>query len=226
MAMRNGRTVLGYQDHSLVDGGKARIILHCLVTPGDVAENQVLLDHLRRALFRRKLRPARLIADAKYATGENIRALEAQGLRAYVPLPDWDTSSPDYHTAAFVYDAERDVYHCPQGQTLKLKWTDEAGERAIYRARAGSGNACPVKHECTRSKQGRLLSRSGTRPHTSSVSAATEGRPPTSKRSGSAVCGSSPSSRTPSSGMALASFGCGAWLTSPARRCWSQRGRT
>lgn len=32
MSMRDGRTVLGYQDHSLVDGGKARIILHCLVT--------------------------------------------------------------------------------------------------------------------------------------------------------------------------------------------------
>ena len=160
MATRNGRSVLGYQDHYLVDGGQARIILHCLVTPGDVAENQVLLDQLRRTLFRRRLRPARLIADAKYATGENIRALEAQGIRAYVPLPEWDKSSPYYHTAAFAYDAERDVYHCPQGQTLKLKWTDEAGERAIYRARAGSCNACPVKNECTRSTQGRMISRS------------------------------------------------------------------
>lgn len=160
MAMRNGRTVLGYQDHYLVDGGQARVILHCLVTPGDVAENQVLLDQLRRTLFRRKLRPARLIADAKYATGENTRALEAQGIRAYMPLPEWDTSSPYYHTSAFAYDAERDGYRCPRGEVLKRKWTDEAGERAIYRARAGSCNACPVKHACTRSKQGRLLSRS------------------------------------------------------------------
>lgn len=158
--MRDGRTVLGYQDHSLVDGGKARLILHCLVTPGDVAENQVLLDQLRRILFRRKLRPARLIADAKYATGENIRALEAQGIRAYMPLPEWDKSSPYYHTAAFAYDAEHDVYHCPQGEPLKLKWIDEPGERAIYRARATSCNRCLVKSQCTRSKQGRLLSRS------------------------------------------------------------------
>jgi len=161
MAMRNGRTVLGDQDHDLVDGGQARIILHCLVTPGDVAENQVLLDQLRRTLFRRKLRPARLIADAKDATGENIRALEAQGIRAYVPLPEWDTSSPYDHTAAFASDAERDGSRCPRGEVLKLKWTDEAGERAISRARAGSCNTCPVQHECTRSTQGRLLSRSG-----------------------------------------------------------------
>ncbi len=160
MSMRDGRTVLGYQDHYLVDGGKARIILHCLVTPGNVAENQVLLDQLRRTLFRRKLRPGRLIADAKYATGENIRALEEQGIRAYMPVPDWDKSSPYYHNAAFAYDGERDVYRCPQGQALKLEWIDEAGERAIYRARAASCNACPVQRECTRSKQGRLVSRS------------------------------------------------------------------
>jgi transposase len=69
MSMRDGRGVLGYQDHYLVDGGRARIVLHCPVTPGDVAENQVLLDQLRRALFRRKLRPERLVADAKVRDG-------------------------------------------------------------------------------------------------------------------------------------------------------------
>lgn len=160
MSMRDGRTVLGYQDHYLVDGGKARIILHSLVTPGDVAENQVLLDQLRRTLFRRKLRPKHLVADAKYATGENIRALEEQGICAYMPLPEWDKSSSYYHNAAFTYDGERNLYRCPQGQTLRLEWIDEAGERTIYRARAASCNACPVKNECTTSKQGRMISRS------------------------------------------------------------------
>ena len=160
MSMRDGRCVLGYQDHDLVDGGKARIILHCLVTPGDVAENQVVLDQLRRTQFRRRLRPERLIADAKYATGENIRALEEQGTRASMPLPEWDKSSPYYHIAAFAYDSEHDVERCPQGPVRKREWTDEAGQRAVSRARAASCNDCPVKHECTRSKQGRLISRS------------------------------------------------------------------
>jgi hypothetical protein len=160
MSMRDGRAVLGYQDHYLVDGGKARMIIYSLVTPGDVAENQVLLDQFRRTLFRRKLLPEHLVTDAKYATGENIRALEEQGIRPYLPLPEWDTSSPSYHNAAFTYDGEHDVYRCPQGQMLKREWTDEAGERTIYRARAAACNACPVKNECTRSKQGRMISRS------------------------------------------------------------------
>lgn len=34
MTMPDGCTALGYQSHYLVDGGKARVILHALVTPG------------------------------------------------------------------------------------------------------------------------------------------------------------------------------------------------
>jgi hypothetical protein len=52
-----------------------------------------------------------------------------------VPLPEWDTSSPSDHNAAFADDGENDVERCPRGQVLKLEWIDEAGGRAVYRAR-------------------------------------------------------------------------------------------
>jgi hypothetical protein len=160
MSMRDGRTVLGYQDHYLVDGGKARIILHTLVTPGDVAENNVLLDQLRRTMFRRRLHPTRVIADAKYATTPNIRALEEEGIRAYMPLPEWDKSSTYFHHAAFRYDPTENVYICPQSEHLRLRWTDETGQQWLYRARASVCNACPVKAQCTTSSQRRLIRRS------------------------------------------------------------------
>jgi IS5 family transposase len=160
MSMRDGRTVLGYQDHYLVDGGRARIILHAFVTPGDVSESQVLVDQLRRTLFRRKLHPQRVIADAKYGTARNIRALEERGIRAYVPLHEGDTSSPYYRHTAFTYDAEKDVYYCPQGTMLKCRHRDEPNERWLYRANASACNACSCKSECTPSSQGRLVGRS------------------------------------------------------------------
>jgi transposase len=52
ITLADGRSALGYQDHYLVDGGKARIIPGTrvrvsFVTPGDVSENQVLVDQLR-----------------------------------------------------------------------------------------------------------------------------------------------------------------------------------
>jgi transposase len=160
MLMRDGRSVLGYQTHYLVDGGQARIILHALVTPGDVTETNVVVDQLHRVVFRRKVHPQRLIADAKYASTANIRALEDEGIRAYVPLPEWDTSSELFGRAAFTYDAERNVYVCPEGEVLQVRWTDATHAQWVYRARASACNACPIKAQCTTSAQGRLLRRS------------------------------------------------------------------
>jgi hypothetical protein len=160
MTLADGRSVLGYQDHYLVDGGRARIILHAFVTPGDVAENQVLLDQLRRTLFRRKLRPKRMIADARYGTAPNVRGVEELGMRAFIPLHEGDKSSPFFRSNAFIYHAERDAYICPQGEELKLRGVDEGAQRRVYRARASVCNACPIKEQCTSSSQGRLVSRS------------------------------------------------------------------
>ena len=82
-----GKARLGYHDHYVVDGGKRRIILAALVTPADVMENQPMLDLLWRVRFRRKLHPRQATGDTTYGTVENIVALEDEGIRAYVPLP-------------------------------------------------------------------------------------------------------------------------------------------
>jgi len=160
LSLRDGRTVLGYQDHYLVDGGRARIILHACVTPGDVTETNVLVDQVRRTIFRRKRRPKRVIADAKYASATNIQALETAGIEAYVPLPEWDKSSTRFKQIDFAYDAEQNVSRCPQGEVLQPRWFDPKWEQWVYRARASACNACVVKAQCTTSAQGRLLRRS------------------------------------------------------------------
>ena len=81
---------LGYHDHYVVDGGKRRIILAALVTPADVMENVPMRDLLWRVCFRRKLWPHQVTGDTTYGTTENIVAVEDAGIRAYVPLPDFD----------------------------------------------------------------------------------------------------------------------------------------
>jgi hypothetical protein len=78
-------TRLGYQDHYVVDGGRARIVLVALVTPAEVQENQPALDLLWRARFRWKLRPRHVTGDTKYGTLPNIAAIEQQQVRAYFP---------------------------------------------------------------------------------------------------------------------------------------------
>jgi hypothetical protein len=160
MTMADKRVALGYQAHYLVDGGKARVILHVLVTPADVMENQTLLDQLRRAIFRWKLRPSRLIADTTYGTTANICALEEQGIQAFVPLPDWEHKTPYYGPGRFRYDVESDAYVCPQGALLRPFRREQKAEKTEYRADAATCNACPAKAGCTPSDRGRQVHRS------------------------------------------------------------------
>ena len=160
MKLATGRTVLGYQDHYLVDGGRARIILNCLVLSGDVMENQPFLDQFRHTLFRRKLRPKRVIADTAYGTIENLTAMDQAGIQLLTPLPNWEKSTPYFKAADFTYDAELDVYSCPKGETLTLVSVDTVNQRKLYRAPTNSCTACPLRKKCTANRRGRQIYRS------------------------------------------------------------------
>jgi transposase len=155
-----GAIRLGYHDHYVVDGGKRRIILAALVTPADVMESQVMRDLLWRVCFRRKIWPHHVTGDAKYGTIENIVAVEDAGIRAYVPLTDFEHRSALYGRDAFTYDPERDHYCCPQGHLLALARSKRTEGVVVYRGDPVICNACPRKPTCTTSDRGRTIQRS------------------------------------------------------------------
>ena len=161
MRLKGGGTHLGYQTHYVVDGGKRRIIVGVLVAPGEVMENQPMLDLLWHVRFRWKLRPRQVTGDTTYGTTPNIRAVEDMGIRAYVPLPDWEQNSAYFGASKFTYDAEQDHYVCPNGQVLRRTHTSEVGQRILYRARASTCRTCPLRAQCTPgAKSGRSVWRS------------------------------------------------------------------
>jgi len=159
MRHKGGGVHLGYHTHCMVDGGKARIILATLVTPAEVMENQPLRDMLWRVCFRWRLRPDHVTGDTTYGTAENIRAIEDAGIRAYMPLPDWDKRTPFFGKQSFAYDPERDAYTCPQGALLPFRHPKNTEHVLVYQADATTCNACPVKEHCTAGAHGRLISR-------------------------------------------------------------------
>jgi transposase len=117
-----GASRLGYLTHYVVDGGKARVILDVLVTPAEVTENLPMLELLFRNRFRWHLRPRSVTGDAAYGTVENVAGVEKAGMRAYVVLPKHDERrGPLFSKNEFAYDAEKDLYICPQGETLRRK---------------------------------------------------------------------------------------------------------
>ena len=122
---------LGYQGHYLVDGGKARIILGALATPGEVPEERPALDLIWRARARWRLRLRQATGDKAYGThGDRPRPGGAGGARLRAgarPRPRHALFSKD----AFRYDPVADTYTCPAGATLS------------YGARTGRG-ACSI----------------------------------------------------------------------------------
>jgi len=158
-----GGTHLGYHTHTVVDGGKARIILHALVTPSEVMENQPVLDLLWRVCFRWRLRPRHVTGDTTYGTygtSDIIKAVEDAGIRAYVPLPDGDARTPFCGQGAFTYDATRDLLICPHGDELRRSEANSTARDVLYQAHASGCNVCPLKPRCTTSKKGRRVCRS------------------------------------------------------------------
>ena len=136
------------------------MILNVLVTPADVTENQPMLDLLFRTRFRWGTQVRRVTVDAKYGTKEIIAAVEKASIRAYVSMADLEKKSSYYGLSRFHYDAERDLYRCPQGESLRL-YTHSYTERlSRYRADPESCNACPLKPECTPGDSERVLMRS------------------------------------------------------------------
>jgi transposase len=159
MRLKGGGTHLGYQPHYVVDGGKQRIIVGVLVAPGEVMENQPMLDLLWRVRFRWRLRPRQVTGDTTYGTIANIQAIEDMGIRAYVPLPDWEQQRPYFGPAKFSYDTEQDVYVCPRGRPLRRYHVEYTQQKVEYRGDPAICNACPLKARCTPSDHGRGVHR-------------------------------------------------------------------
>jgi hypothetical protein len=160
MRLKGGGIHLGYHTHYVVDGGKRRIILAVLVVPGEVMDNQPMLDLLWHVLFRWHSQPNQVTGDMTYGTAENIKAIEDAHIHAYIPIAERGQRTGYYGLADFTYDPIHDHYTCPQGHLLRPAYRMEGTQEVQYRADAAICNACPVKEACTESKRGRHVHRS------------------------------------------------------------------
>lgn len=148
---------LGYLTHYVVEGGKARVILDVLVTGAEVTENLPMLEMLFRNTFRWRLRPHSVTGDAAYGTRENIAAIEKAGVRAYTALAEQGKRTSLLTIEDFVYDAQRDLYTCPQGEILRRQGRDPRGGGYVrYALRTSACNECPLRSKCTCQSKGTM----------------------------------------------------------------------
>jgi transposase len=100
------------------------------------------------------------LADAGYHSGPNLVACEEQSRSVLMPEGQAKALGSPYHKDAFKYDAEADIYTCPEGKTLRFRDTRQRDGRPVrrYRAAASVCRSCPVFGICTRdARHGRAL---------------------------------------------------------------------
>ncbi len=151
---------LGYNLHYVVDGGRSRIILAALVTPGAIQDQTPMLDLQRWVRFRWRIQAKLAVADAKYGSLANIIGLENDGLFAYIPMPDHRHRKQLFSDEDFQYDPDLDRYICPAREILPRSSFDRSRDVYMYRTSAKICQTCALKIQCTSSSYARVVTRS------------------------------------------------------------------
>ena len=101
-------------------------------------------------------------ADRGYHNAAHVAVCEDNGITPYVPAPRNSKNENQglFTKEAFVYSPDRDAYRCPAGEWLTHCTQGMLGERQIrYYANWAACAGCPLRQQCTQSKQGRRISR-------------------------------------------------------------------
>lgn len=100
--------------------------------------------------------------DAGYSNTEKTKQVDDQGIAVVVPTQKQahDTPAKEFDKSQFKYDTDTDSYACPQGNSLPYSYFCEDNQHRIYQIESPAlCFACPHFGICTKSKNGRRVSR-------------------------------------------------------------------
>lgn len=101
---------------------------------------------LERMKVRTGRTPKRLAADGSYGSGPFLGWLCDRHIELHIPVLDREhQTSGNLTRDAFDYDAERDVFVCPQGKKLRKVTSREAMRLDRYRSKLSKCRDCSIK---------------------------------------------------------------------------------
>ena len=119
-------------------------------------------------------------ADRGYHTGRQIAECEKNGITPYVPEPKTSKNKAQglFTKEAFAYSGERDAYRCPASQWLSpCTETVVKGRTLRYYANRAACQGCPLRAQCTKSKEGRRIMRTPEEERVEAMRQRLKGRP-------------------------------------------------
>jgi transposase len=150
-AKANKRVQFGYGLNYLIDVEHA-IIVDVEATPArtfdEVASTKTMIERTGR---RFDLKPGWLTADTAYGTGKLLAWLLDESITPHIPVWErYPSSDGMFSRGEFTYDAERDVYVCPNGKLLRTSGTVHDSRVRNYLSQPQECRACTLKQRCTR----------------------------------------------------------------------------
>jgi hypothetical protein len=165
--VRNNITEVAYNVQTTVDSKNNLPIDYKVTNQND---SKAMGNMVRRAKSILRTNEFTVLYDKGYHTGSELKTAQDLGIETIVAIPDVPSTSQapnhDYNFEHFKYDKESDNYTCPHGEKLITngRWYKEQNRRdniIIFKQyKTRSCKSCPVHSQCTRSKAGRVLSRS------------------------------------------------------------------
>ena len=150
-AKANKRVQFGYGLNYLIDLGPHAVIVDVEGTPArtydEVAATKTMINRTEQT-FGLKLK--RLAADTAYGTGKLLAWLLEKDITPHIPVWErYERTDGMFSRLDFTYDAERDVYICPNGRFLRTTGTVHDGRVRNYLSQSGECRVCELKGRCT-----------------------------------------------------------------------------
>jgi len=168
---KEGGFAPNYTPTVAMDAATGAVILAAV--PEGADEAGAVLPAVEQAKQLKNVTPQRVLADTSFASGKNLKELEAEGIEAYMPTDtDFTPENPanredptqpvpedqrgklpkrkgKFTRSAFIYDEHADAYHCPMGKTMNLQDTS-AKDKCTYQC-PGAAN-CPLAKDCVKTR--------------------------------------------------------------------------
>lgn len=151
MKMNNNGIDICHNTQIAVDR-KNHIVVAVDVTSSPADQNQ-LYNMSKKAKEALKVEKITTLADKGYWNGEELKKCKEEQITTIVSSPK-QAGKKGYRKSEFKYDKEKDVYICPQGETL----CKSKGKELTYKNSKACKN-CPQRDKCTKSKRGRKILR-------------------------------------------------------------------
>ena len=154
--MTRGTGMVGYNVQAAVDTKHHLIVTHEVTNDG-VARDQ-LSSMAMQAREAMGVEALSVVADRGYFKSEEILACHEAGITAFVPktLTSGATAAGRFGKGDFIYDAARNEYRCPAGQSLIWRFSHVEKGLKLHRYWSSNCQRCALKDQCTPSAQRRV----------------------------------------------------------------------